>query len=303
MVSPNRPSVQVEIDATAASNGAKDAHILVQGVDLLTGTYTAIARQFHSQRVFKKTKENGSSTEASLFLYYWRGGHGHPAGWWIANAIGNNNAYAFCRGSDYPPPKEGWIVPVQGVPALHGLKVTLNNPRFGKFQQNVTSSRVQRLGTTWTKNETQERPTKKVRKDFTKSKSQGEEKQNSKSWYGSKSRYNYTTDKRSGTERHRRWQEGLDRRFKKAMLGRWSGHRSGHKQYHEISEGSKRSLWSKTIVDGANSSWTQISVQGKTAYWGKGKWRIDLEEIEKNPRRLNWRNEHSGITWVWSWEG
>ena len=37
---------------------------------------------------------------------------------------------------------------------------------------------------------------------------QGEEKQNSKSWYGSKSRYNYTTDKRSGTERHRRWQEG-----------------------------------------------------------------------------------------------
>eukprot|EP00434_Breviolum_minutum_P029780 symbB.v1.2.026330.t1/scaffold2623.1/size98372/2 len=88
MVSPNRPSVQVEIDATAASNGAKDAHILVQGVDLLTGTYTAIARQFHSQRVFKKIKENGSSTEASLFLYYWRGGHGHPEGWWIANAIG-----------------------------------------------------------------------------------------------------------------------------------------------------------------------------------------------------------------------
>ncbi len=36
---------------------------------------------------------------------------------------------------------------------------------------------------------------------------QGEEKQNSKSWYGSKSRYSYT-DKRSGTERHRKWQEG-----------------------------------------------------------------------------------------------
>ena len=53
---------------------------------------------------------------------------------------------------------------------------------------------------------------------------QGEEKQNSKSWYGSKSRYNYTTDKRSGTERHRRWQEGNG-----SMLFWWMGSDGGRR--------------------------------------------------------------------------
>eukprot|EP00435_Cladocopium_sp_Y103_P035112 s1024_g9.t1 len=82
-----RPTVLVELDPTAQS-AVKEAAVRVEGVEFLTGTYTVISRMFHSQRVFKKSKDEGSAAEAPLFLYYWRGGEGTPAGWWFGNAIG-----------------------------------------------------------------------------------------------------------------------------------------------------------------------------------------------------------------------
>lgn len=295
-----RPTVVVELDPSHSA--VKDAAVRVEGVEFLTGTYTVISRMFHSQRVFKKSKAEGSATEAPLFLYYWRGGDGTPAGWWFGNAIGSNNAYAFCKGWGYPPPKDGWVVPVQGVPALPGLRVSTTAPRFGKFQQTFASNRNSE-GAKGAKDAKGAKGAKgagrgnKVRQDATvKAKTKTSQSETQEDY----------SQKSAGAARKEKWMEGILKRFKKALIGRWSGVRAGYTQYHQISEvteGSKKGIWCKTYVEGSDPRWTQISIDHKTAYWGKGTWRIDLDDIQKNPSKLSWRSEHNGVKWTWSWEG
>eukprot|EP00913_Durusdinium_trenchii_P008515 g7996.t1 len=84
-----------------------------------------------------------------------------------------------------------------------------------------------------------------------------------------------------------------------------SGQRAGYKQYHQIREAvqnGERGLWCKTFTNKNDARWTQISVDGKTAFWGKGHWRVELDEIAQKPERLVWRSAQN-LQWIWSWEG